>query len=203
MDLEVERAGDGADLPPYRIESARSSRSRCKTCRRPIQQGKLRIGVRIEGPFGPGFLWHHLTCAARRRIDDVEQAYAQRAWDEGLEVPPLQELRAQVQEAEQKKAEKPEPPYVERAKTGRSKCKNCGEGIEQGAWRVILARKVTFGNQVRVGPINVHPECVAAAMASDENATEAEGFADALRANSAVDAAEADEVLARIGELPR
>ena len=31
-------------LPPYVIEGARSSRSKCKTCRRSIDKGALRIG---------------------------------------------------------------------------------------------------------------------------------------------------------------
>ena len=115
------------ELPAYKIEKARSGRSKCKTCRRAIQKEKLRLGILIEGPFGPGYLWHHLTCAARRRIGDVEEAYASEAWPEGLELPTLESLGKLVEEGERKKAEKPQAPYAEKAPTGRSKCKHCGE----------------------------------------------------------------------------
>src|SRR5690606_821258 len=73
---------EAEDLPSFKIEQARSGRSKCKGCRRPIQKDKVRIGIRIEGPFGPGYLWHHLSCAMRRRPEDVERAYAERAWEE-------------------------------------------------------------------------------------------------------------------------
>ena len=56
-------------LAAYVIEGARSSRSRCKSCRRKIDKGVLRIGVLIEGPYGTGYLWHHLRCAARRQFE--------------------------------------------------------------------------------------------------------------------------------------
>ena len=69
-------------LPAYVIEGARSSRSRCKTCRRKIDKGGLRIGMLIEGPYGTGYLWHHLRCAARRRFEQVQEAYEAEAWKE-------------------------------------------------------------------------------------------------------------------------
>ena len=74
-----ESPAEEPELPPYKIESARSSRSRCRTCRRKIDKDKLRLGILLEGPYGTGYLWHHLTCAAKRRADDVEAAYAEQA----------------------------------------------------------------------------------------------------------------------------
>ena len=109
------------ELAPHKIEAARSSRSRCRTCRRKIDKGLLRLGVLLEGPYGTGYLWHHLTCAAKRSPEDVEEAYAERAWEEGLEVPPLEELRGIREKAEEKRATKKQAPYVERAPTGRSR----------------------------------------------------------------------------------
>jgi Poly(ADP-ribose) polymerase and DNA-Ligase Zn-finger region len=189
------------ELAPYRIEGARSSRSKCKTCRRAIEKGTLRLGVLIEGPFGAGYLWHHLVCAARRRPEDVEAAYALSAWDKGVAVPPIEELRGLAEEAEKKRAEKKEAPYVERAPSGRSKCAQCGAPVEQGAFRVVVLRSVEFYNQVRSGPIKVHPGCVAAALAAPESATETEGFAEAVRANSGLADAEVERALAEIGKL--
>jgi hypothetical protein len=175
-------------LPPHLIEGARSSRSKCKACRRKIDKGALRLGVLIEGPYGTGYLWHHLTCAARRRPDDVEQAYADEAWRFAKEppqkVPPLEKLRALREAAERRREERKAIPYAESAPSGRARCKQCNELIAKDSMRVVLGREVEFGNQVRVGPINVHPACVAKALKAEDNATEAEGLAEALRVNS-------------------
>lgn len=186
-------------LPPHRIEGARSSRSSCKACRKKIEKGTLRLGVKIEGPFGAGFLWFHLKCAAKRRLEDVEAAYAEKAWDEGVEVPPLESLQKLSAEAAEEKKNQKVAPYVEIAPSGRSKCKQCSEPIAQGAPRIVLLRAVEFGNQVRNGPIAVHPQCVADALAQPDSASEEAGLRAALRANS-TDVAPA-EVERAIGEL--
>ena len=118
------------ELPPYSIEPARSSRSKCRTCRRKIEKGELRIGVLLEGPYGTGYLWHHLKCAARRRFEDVAAAYDAKAWAEGVAVPELDSLEKLKEEAEKKKADKQELPHAERDPSGRAKCKCCDEKIE-------------------------------------------------------------------------
>ena len=172
------------ELPPYKIEEARSARSRCRTCRRKIDKAKLRLGILLEGPYGTGYVWHHLTCAAKRRADDVEAAYEQRAWEGDLEVPPIEELRKLKEKADEARSNKKETPWVEHAKSDRSKCKHCDEPIAKGSFRFALLREVTFGNQVRGAPINVHPGCVAGEIRAEDCATEIEGFAAAVRANS-------------------
>jgi hypothetical protein len=191
---------------PYIIEGARSSRSRCKTCRRKIDKGALRIGILIEGPYGMGYLWHHLRCAARRQFERVEEAYALEAWNEAKDppknVPPLEELRKHGEEAEQRRRERKPIPHVELAPSGRSKCKQCDRAIEKGSPRVVLGRGVEFGNQIRVGPINVHPRCVAEALRAVDSATEVEGFEQALHENSGDFPREVlDAVIAEIGAL--
>ena len=188
-------------LAPYVIEEARSSRSRCRTCRKKIEKGNLRLGILLEGPYGTGYLWHHLTCAARRRLDDVEAAYAQPAFEKGLKVPALEKLQALQERAEKERADRKELPYVEKAPTGRSKCKRCGAGIAQDSFRVVLAREVAFGSQVRSGPITVHPKCVAEELDTEDCMTEVEGFGEALHAHSGLDAATVDAALAEIGSL--
>ena len=189
------------ELAPYLLESARSSRSKCRTCRRKIDKDTLRLGILLEGPYGTGYLWHHLTCAARRRLEDVEAAYEQQAFAQDLNVPPLSDLQALKEKAEKARAERRELPYVERAPSGRSKCKNCGKAINQDAFRVVLAREAAFGNQVRATPINVHPDCVHAELESEDCMTEADGFETQLRQNSTLEPSAIDEALAAIGDL--
>jgi len=191
-------------LPPYVIEGARSSRSRCKTCRRKINKGLPRIGMLIEGPFGTGYLWHHLNCAARGQFERVEEAYRLEAWNEAKEllakIPDLAELARLQTEADERKSKRKELPYAEPAPTGRARCKHCGEVIEKDSLRVTLGRLVEFGNQVRTTPINVHPRCVAAEIDAEDCGTERDGFNEALRANSGEAAAEKiDAAIAEIG----
>src|SRR5439155_20463326 len=181
------------------LEPARSNRSKCKTCKRAIDKGVVRIGILIEGPFGTGYLWHHLTCAAKRQFDAVEAAYAEHPKDAGFELAPLEDLRKLREEADKKRAEKQEAPYVERAATGRSKCAHCGEPIDEGAFRVCVLRSVEFYGQVRNGPIKVHAKCVKDALAAENNATEGDGFAGALRANTRIAAPDVAAALAEIG----
>jgi len=193
-------------LPPYVIEGARSGRSRCKTCRRAIQKDALRFGILIDGPYGKGYLWHHLKCAARRQFERVEEAYALAAWNEAkdppAEVPALEELRAHAERAEQRRQSRKQPPYAELDPSGRARCKQCERVIEKDSVRVVLGRSVQFGNQVRTAPIHVHPECVAAALLAEDAATRREGLVDALRAASdGVPSERLEAALARIGAV--
>ena len=192
--------------PAYIIEDARSSRSKCKTCGRAIALGTLRVGMRIEGPYGTGYMWHHLRCAARRQLDRVEEAYAEEAWrfakNPPGKVPSLDELRNLQAEADQRRKERQALPYAEHAPSGRSACQHCHEPIDKGSIRVVLGRETTFGRQVRTRPINVHPSCVAAELMAEDCGTEISNFADALRAHSKIETAEVEAVLSQIGDLP-
>lgn len=197
----------GNDTPeveqdPYLIEPARSARSRCKTCRRKIDKEVLRIGILIEGPFGTGYLWHHLNCAARRQFDAVAAAYEQKCFAEGLDLPDLESLRKLQEEAKKKQAEKIDPPYAQVAPSGRAKCKHCDETIEKGSVRIVLGREVEFYQQVRVAQINVHPRCVSAELRAEDCATDIDGFEDALRSNTReVGSEQLDEAIREIGPL--
>ena len=196
-------------LAPYVIEGARSGRSRCKSCRRKIDAGALRLGMLVDGHYGPGYVWQHLRCAARRQLARVVEAYEARAWEaakeplEESDLPPLEQLREEAAKAEQKRAVRRELPYAELAPSGRSRCKHSGEPIELGAARVVLGRAVEFGRQTRTAPINVLPEYVAAELNTPECDTPAEGFLEALRTNSVgLEPGIVEEIVERIGELP-
>lgn len=193
-------------LPPYIVEGARSSRAKCKTCRRKINKDVLRLGILIEGPYGTGYMWHHLTCAARRRFHDVQAAFDKEAWKEAkappARVPDLAELAKLQEEAEQRRSQRRQIPYAEPAPSGRARCKHCNAPIDKGSIRVVLGRGVEFGNQVRTAPVNIHPRCVPHELNNVESTVEAEGFADALRANSTdLPAERIEATLAEIGEL--
>lgn len=194
------------ELPTYIIENARSGRSKCKTCSRAIALKTLRIGILIKGPYGTGYLWHHLKCAARHQFEQVEEAYAEKAWQAAKrppdKVPPLDELQQLQAEAIQRRQERQELPYVERAPSGRSKCQYCEELIDNGSLRVVLGREATFGRQTRTRPVNIHPSCVAAELMTEDCGTDTSGFADAVRRNSKIDIREVDDALSQVGDLP-
>ncbi len=199
--------GEEKKLPPYVIEAARSSRSKCKTCRKNIEKDKLRLGVLVEGGFyGPGYIWHHLTCAAKRRMEQVEEAYEQEAWKRAQvvpeKVPSLEELRELKEKAEEKKAQQKQFPFVEVDPSGRARCKACNQPIEKGSLRVVLAKEVTFGSQTRTSPFAVHPKCTVAGLENPEVVTEREDLRGQLLAHSGLEAAKIDQVMALVGEIP-
>lgn len=194
-------------LAPYVIEAAKSSRSKCKTCRRAIDKGVLRIGFLVEGGFyGPGYMWHHLTCAAKRNMDKVEEAYEAEAWRNTEQppekVPTLDELREIRDKAAEKKAERKQFPYVEVDPSGRARCKQCNEPIEKGALRIVLAKEVSFGSQIRSSPFAVHPKCLVPAFDQPDVVTERDGLREALVAHSGLEEARIDEVLEAAGPIP-
>ena len=201
-------SGVTEQLPNFVIEGARSNRSKCKVCRRAITKDTLRLGILIEGPYGTGYLWHHLKCAARRRFESVEMAYQEEAWNKAKDppqkVPALDELRRLREDADERKRKRKTIPYAEPAPSDRSKCKRCQEPIEKGAIRVILGRGVEFGNQVRTSPVMVHLGCVVDELETEDCVTEVEGFEAALRTNSeGVSSDQLDDAMKKIGELPR
>jgi hypothetical protein len=118
-----------------------------------------------------------------------------------MAVPPLAELQALQEKAEKERAERKEPPYVERAPSGRSKCKNCGEVIAKEALRIVLAREISFGSQVRATSISVHVGCVRAELDAKDCLTEIDGFAEQLRKNSELETSVVDDALAAVGDL--
>lgn len=195
-------------MPPYVIEGARSGRSKCKICRKKIDRGVLRLGVLIEGPYGIGYLWYHLNCAAKRRLGDVEEAFENQAWKHAKEppdeVPSIEAMRKLNEEAEEQRQTRKRIPYGEVDPSGRAKCKHCGELMEKGSLRVVLGREVEFGNQYRTMPIQVHARCVAGEIDKDDCNTEADGFGAALRANSrGLTQEQIETILQEVGQLPQ
>ena len=50
------------------IEEAKSGRASCRTCKKPIAKGELRLGVETQTQFSdtPSLAWHHVLCAAAK-----------------------------------------------------------------------------------------------------------------------------------------
>lgn len=124
------------------IEHASSGRAKCRGCDTRIDKGELRFGERRPNAFGEGemTLWFHLPCAAYKRpepflelldgVDEEEEASA----DE------LQVAQALRSGAEFGVAHRrvPRIDKVDRAPTGRARCRACRELIAKDGWRIGL-----------------------------------------------------------------
>jgi hypothetical protein len=146
------------------IEVAKTGRAKCRACRQPIEKGTLRFGEEQPSAFAEGmqWVWQHLTCAAKKRPNQVRGALA---GFEG-EVPARDELEALLTEADKTATTFP---YVERASTGRSKCLHCREPIEKGALRVATERELEGGGGMgRTGPGYLHPGCAREYLENDD-----------------------------------
>ena len=181
------------------IEEAKSGRASCRTCKKPIAKGELRLGVETQTQFSdtPSMQWHHLLCAAAKLPAELKAALAEYPG----EVRNRSELEAAMAQAENKGAAKPAGfPYVDRAPTGRAKCMQCEQPIEKGSFRVAVERELEIGGNVTRGTGYLHPACVA------ENLENIGGSVDelieGLRANSQLPEGELDGVIADIEQGP-
>jgi poly [ADP-ribose] polymerase len=144
------------------IEVAKTGRARCRVCRESIEKGALRFGEEQPSAFSDGmqWVWHHLTCAAKKKPVPMRRALAA---FEG-EVPARAELEALLVEADKTASVLP---YAEHAPTGRSKCLHCQEPIEKGALRVATQRDAEPGSMPR-GPGYLHPRCASELIEADD-----------------------------------
>lgn len=181
------------------IEEAKSGRASCRTCKKAIAKGELRLGVETQTQFSdtPSLQWHHVLCAAAKLPVELKAALAEYPGT----VPNRAELEAAMDEAVKKGSAKPAGfPYVDRAPTGRAKCMQCQQPIEKGALRVAVERELEVGANVTRGAGYLHPGCVA------ENLENVGGSVDelieGLRTNSRLPEAELDGVIADIEQSP-
>ena len=141
------------------IEVAKTGRAGCRTCKKPIGKGELRLGEEVPNAFAAGEVthqWHHLPCAAKKKPLVLEAALA----TTDLEIPDRAALETDI--AANKKNQKPASyPFAERAKTSRSTCLQCSESIEKGTLRVAVEREVDTGAFVTTGAGYLHAACAA------------------------------------------
>ncbi|HEX3476631.1 MAG TPA: hypothetical protein VHT91_16510 [Kofleriaceae bacterium] len=181
------------------IEEAKSGRAACRTCRKPIAKGELRLGVETQTQFSdtPSMQWHHLPCAAGKHPVELRAALAEYPG----EVPNRAEIDAALAQADQKATAKPTGhPYADHAPTGRAKCMECGQPIEKGTFRIAVERELEIGGNATRGTGYLHPGCVAANLDNVGGTAggSIEELIEGLRANSRLSEAELDGVIADV-----
>jgi hypothetical protein len=177
------------------IEEAKSGRASCRTCKKPIAKGELRLGVETMTQFSdtPSMQWHHLPCAAQKLPAELREALQGYPGD----VPNRGELDKAMEDAIKKGNAKPGGfPHVDKAPTGRAKCMECEQAIEKGSFRVAVEREVDTGSFVTRGAGYLHPGCVAANLENVGGSIE--DLVEGLRKNSRITEAELDGVIADI-----
>lgn len=143
------------------IEPARTSRSRCRHCRKEIEEGDLRFGSDHEGMYADGaeaYGWYHLRCAAQRLPEALRDAL--KKVKKPGEIPDHDKLVATCDLSLKKSASR--YPYGERAPSGRARCIRCDQPIGKGELRVAVEREIVTGTFATVGAGYLHPACAVA-----------------------------------------
>lgn len=144
----------------HMIEEAKSGRASCRTCKKTIAKGELRLGEEVVNAFSESgsmsYQWHHLECAAKKKPLVLEEALK----TTDVNVPNRAALETEI--AANKKNQKPGNfPYAERAKTSRSTCLSCSETIEKGTLRVAVEREIELGMSMGKSAGYLHAACAA------------------------------------------
>ncbi len=184
------------DAMANHIEEAKSGRASCRTCKKTIAKGELRLGIEAPNAFGdaPSMQWHHVRCAAAKLPAELKEALASFEGD----VPDRAELDQLMAEAYAKGHAKPGGfPYVDRAPTGRAKCQQCGEPIAKDSFRVAVERDIEVGAAVQRGAGYLHPGCVTAYL--EANAGSKDELVRALETNSRIPETDLADVITALG----
>ena len=177
------------------IEEAKSGRASCRTCKKAIDKGELRLGIEAANSFGdtPSMQWHHLPCAAAKLPAELKEALDAYAGD----VPDRAGLDTAMAGAIAKGHAKPGGfPYIDRAPTGRAKCMECGELIAKDSYRVAVERELEVGATMQTGAGYLHPACVAAHLET-KGTDKAEALA-GVRTNSRIPEADLERVILEV-----
>jgi hypothetical protein len=164
------------------IEVAGSGRAKCRACGTPIAKGELRFGERLPNPFGDGeaTYWFHIECAAYRRAETF--ADAARALTEPLsnQIELLAIADAGIAYPRLTRIAR-----LERAPSGRARCRACKEAIANESWRLAL----DIFQEGRFDPIGfIHIGCQVAYFGVRAEPTRV------LRAGVALEAPELEDV---------
>lgn len=177
------------------IEEAKSGRASCRTCKKTIAKGELRLGIEAANAFGdtPSLQWHHLPCAASKLPAELAEALVAYPG----EVPDRPALDQAMADAIAKGHAKPGGlPYVDRAPTGRAKCMQCSEPIPKDSLRVAIERELEVGGVPQTGAGYLHPACAVANVEARGGALDE--LVTGLRTNSRLPEADLESVIAQL-----
>jgi hypothetical protein len=177
------------------IEEAKSGRASCRTCKKTIAKGELRLGVETVTQFSdtPSMQWHHLPCAAGKMPAELKGALDEYAGD----VPDREALDKAMAEAIKGGKAKPGGfPYVDKAPTGRARCMQCEETIEKASFRVAVEREVDTGAFTTRGAGYLHPKCVAENL--ENTGGSLDDLVEGLKTNSRIEAGELEAAIAEV-----
>lgn len=146
---------------PHVIEHAASGRAKCRGCGKKIDKDELRFGESRPNAFGDGemTLWFHLPCAAYKRpepfLELLDGVTAEEVVTDELGV--ALALRPSAEFGIENRR-LPRLDQVDKAPTGRARCRSCRELIEKDSWRIGLV----FFEEYRFEPSGfIHARCAA------------------------------------------
>lgn len=117
------------------IEVASTGRAKCRACGHAIAKGEQRLGDKLPNPFAEGetTYWFHLECGAYRRAE----AFSAALEASDVSVPNREELLvvAGLGVAHPRLCR---VAAVQRAPSGRARCRQCREPIAKDGWRLSL-----------------------------------------------------------------
>ncbi|KAG8389232.1 hypothetical protein BUALT_Bualt02G0207400 [Buddleja alternifolia] len=128
--------------PPkaWKAEYAKSSRSSCKTCKKPIDKEILRLGKMVQATQFDGFMpmWNHASCILRKAnqiksVDDVEGLETLR-WEDQQKIGKY--IDSAVQSNSSENVSVVLQCGVEISPTSRAACRNCNQKIAKGEIRI-------------------------------------------------------------------
>jgi hypothetical protein len=129
-----------------RLETAPTGRARCRACGTSIDKGALRFGEEVANAYGEdqatSVYWFHPPCAALRRPEKLLPLA--RDGEAAAALPDRDTLIGDAQRG----AAHPRLARldgVERAASGRARCRQCREPIPNGAWRFRLSEFADTG----------------------------------------------------------
>ncbi|MEO1302933.1 MAG: hypothetical protein AAFV36_07080 [Myxococcota bacterium] len=152
------------------IEEATSGRAKCRGCGAAIPKATLRFGERVPNPFGEGeaTYWFHPWCAAARRPNVFLELETLPAELDGAD-----ELRV-LAELGRDHHRLARVERVERAPSGRARCRECKQLIAKGDFRIAL----TIWEEGRFSPMGfIHVRCAGAYFGTLESVAERMRFA--------------------------
>lgn len=138
----------------HTIEPASSGRAKCRGCGLPISKGELRFGERLPNPFADDSdmtLWFHVHCASLKRPESLAEVIDSAsdelgAFDSLCTAIELGTKHHRIQRIN----------GVERAPSGRARCRSCQETILKNEWRIPL---VFFEEGMFNSAGNIHLSC--------------------------------------------